>query len=106
MPGPESKFQTSLLKKLRSIPHSWWVKISQRTIRGTPDVIGCVRCGKCGDGKIVALELKTDVGKPDKLQGETLRQIFEAGGYANICRPKVVDAVLEDLRRLILKEPD
>jgi hypothetical protein len=51
------------------------VKVQQRTIRGTPDIIMCV------NGIFIALELKkSDKEKPDLLQDHELRSINLAGG--------------------------
>lgn len=68
---------------LRGIPGSWWEKIQQKSIRGTPDILGCVQ------GKFVALELKKDSkANIDELQKYKLEQISKAGGLSAIVYPE------------------
>lgn len=90
----ETKFKISLRKKLDQIPYSVWFKIQQRSIRGVPDFLGCV------NGVFIALELKTDKGKLDKLQQHYLMEIAAAGGYARMVAPKNQEEVLEDLFKI------
>ena len=47
---------------------------------GIPDIICCYR------GRFVALEVKTDTGKPTRLQEAVIRKINHAGGCALIVR--------------------
>lgn len=47
---------------------------------GIPDIICCYR------GRFYGLEVKTEVGKPTKLQKATIRKINEAGGTAVVVR--------------------
>jgi len=102
----ETALTSRFLKKLRAIPRSWWVKVSQRSQRGTPDVIGCVPCDFCGDAKFVALEVKTETGEPDPLQEHELMLLLKSGAYSRVVRlPRESDAVLSDLLRLISGEP-
>jgi len=42
----------------------------------------------CINGKFVAIELKSDVGKPSELQKRNVRLINEANGYGVILYPK------------------
>lgn len=91
----EQVFQSRLLKRLRAIPQSWWVKVIRAGQVGTPDIIGCVR------GYFAGLEVKTDKGKATPIQNEVIRQIGEAGGFVRVVRPAIIDEVLEDLRKLI-----
>ena len=63
-----------------SFPTSWWLKVPTVSIRGIPDVIGCV------NGIFVALEGKRAGAKADpsreKLQAYVCEQIRKAGGVA------------------------
>lgn len=86
---PETKFQNKFLKKIREIPRVWAVKISQRSISGTPDVL------ICANGYFIAAELKADEKSlPTKLQTLTLLNIDKAGGVALVCHPENFDEVL------------
>lgn len=59
---------------------------------GIPDIIGCYR------GLFFGLEVKTESGKPTKLQEATIRKIKKAGGIALVVRS--VDEVKELLASL------
>ena len=75
MKGLETVFKEKILPLIRKLPNTWAVKIQQRSIRGTPDIIICV------SGMFVALELKkSQKEKPDPLQDHNLLQINKAGG--------------------------
>lgn len=76
----EKDFQRAVLKKLRDISGSWWVKINDRVTVGLPDLIGCV------SGVFVAIELKTKT-KVTALQAHTLRRITRSGGQAFVVNP-------------------
>lgn len=52
------------------------------TIRGTPDFLLCV------SGVFVAIELKVEDGKLDKLQEWNLQQIADSGGIAIVMTPE------------------
>lgn len=89
---PETKFKERIVPLLNALPDSWWEKIQQRTIRGTPDVIGVI------NGLIIALELKADGDeKPDALQLYKLDMIRQAGGYARVVHPDNWDEVYREL---------
>lgn len=47
---------------------------------GIPDIIACI------DGRFYGFEVKTDRGKPTKLQEATIRKIIAAGGTALVVR--------------------
>lgn len=92
--APETKFKEPILEELRRIPYSYWEKIQQASLRGTPDIIGCVR------GKFVAIELKSARGKADPLQTSILQQIANAGGYAAILLPHDYKPILAEIAKL------
>lgn len=74
---PETVFREWTYKYLNALPNSWFESIQQRSIRGTPDVIGCV------SGWFVALEYK----RAGKIKLEPLQEykgfkIVESGGYS------------------------
>lgn len=56
---------------------------------GIPDIICCYR------GHFYGFEVKTEVGRPTKLQEATIRRINEAGGTALIVRS------VEEVRRVL-----
>lgn len=86
----ETQFKNKVFRFLDSLPNTWYVKVQQVGIRGTPDVLLCVR------GMFVAIELKrsqkvADKMKKDKtgaLQLVTLNRIAQANGIAMVCYPE------------------
>lgn len=94
----EKDFQRFVLKKLRELPASWWVKINDRVTVGLPDIIGCVA------GVFVAIELKTK-SKVTAIQAYTLRRIDAANGEAYVVRPDNFAEVFDHLKRLSLLAP-
>lgn len=76
----EKDFQRFVLKKLREIPSTYWIKINDKVTAGIPDIIGCVA------GIFVAIELKTK-SKVTALQAYTLRRIDSANGQAFVANP-------------------
>jgi hypothetical protein len=99
---PETRFKNKVLPLLREIPDSWWVKIQQRVIRATPDIIGTV------GGVFVAWELKTDCGEPTALQLHRLDQINASGGWGRVIMPSNLNQELQhlyNLPKILLKRP-
>lgn len=94
----ETLFQTRVLRELRELPKSWWEKISQRTVHGTPDILGCV------NGKFVALELKADSGRADPLQLLKIEKINKAEGYGVVVYPHNFAEVVKKLWSFIEDE--
>jgi hypothetical protein len=93
---PESRLKRRVLEWLRT-RGVWAVKIQQRVIRGTPDLLVCWR------GRFVAFELKTDDGRIDRLQLHTLDEISKAGGLVDVLRPSDWVEKLEQWEALIEK---
>lgn len=118
----EKDFQKRVLKQLRTIPKSFWVKTNDRVMLGLPDILGCIGCtgevplslmlaagqgARLGDvrramqlepfGRFVALELKTR-SKLTKLQAYILKLIRDAGGYAVEVRPDNWPEIFEALK--------
>lgn len=91
----ESVFQDKILKKLREIPNSWWVKINDRTTVGLPDILGF--CSGVG----FAIELKTK-SKLSAIQAYTLRKIDRSGAQTFVCTPENIDEVLAYIRKVSL----
>ena len=79
----ETIFKEKVKKELAKIPNSFFEKIQQVTIRGTPDFLGCI------DGRMIAIELKKSLKeKPDALQEYKLSQIAQAGGIGFVMTPE------------------
>lgn len=92
---PETLFKERIRPRLKALPNSWWEKIQQVTIRGTPDILGCV------SGVFVALELKMDEKAPiEPLQIHKLKRIEKAGGIALVVYPENWDEVYMQLQLL------
>jgi pterin-4a-carbinolamine dehydratase len=76
------------------------VKVQQVSIRGTPDFLLCV------SGVFVAIELKTDDGKLDKLQEWNLKKIADTGGIAIVLTPSNLDKTMEFLSDIAQQAQD
>lgn len=92
---PETLFKERLQRQLDMIPRSFWIKVQQQTIRGTPDILGVV------NGRMVALELKVGRNKADKLQVWTLQKIKQAGGFTAVVHPDNSGVILDELLNLL-----
>lgn len=91
----ESTFQKKLIEQLKRIPCSYWVKVSQRAVRGTPDILGHI------NGLFVALELKRDRHeKPTALQRLALQQIARGDGIAFVVHPENAESILKFLKAM------
>lgn len=91
----ETSFKIRIRPQLNAIPNSWWTKTQQRSLRGTPDFLGCV------NGKFVALELKRSAKeKPDPLQAYNLQKILAANGLAFVVFPENWDEIFNTLTAL------
>ena len=89
---PEHKFQNKFIKALKKLPNTWYVKVSQKSISGTPDILACI------DGWFVAVELKSSAkSKVSKLQEYELKKITDAKGIGFICWPENFDYVMNQL---------
>lgn len=93
----ETKFKEKIRPILEALPNTWVVKIQQQAIRGTPDLILCIR------GKFVALELKRCTkSKPDRLQEYTLNKIIDAGGIGLVVSPENWKETFNFLREIAM----
>tara|TARA_Y100000593_G_C4235468_1_gene299288 strand:- start:35 stop:283 length:249 start_codon:yes stop_codon:yes gene_type:complete len=66
---------------LREIKNSYWIKIQQVALKGVPDILGTI------NGRFIALELKIEGDKADKLQEYVLQEIDKSGGIALVVNP-------------------
>ena len=78
----ESDIVKAIMKFLKTVPRcfAWKEHGGMYGTAGIPDIIACI------DGKFYGFEVKTDVGKPTKLQDAIIRKINRAGGTAVIVR--------------------
>lgn len=90
----EKDIVKAIMKYLKTVPRcfAWKEHGGMYGTAGIPDVIACV------DGWFYGFEVKTETGKPTKLQEATIRKILAAGGTALVVRS--VDEV-----RVIIKAP-
>ena len=80
---------------MNSLPNTWFVKIQQVTLRGTPDFLLCVH------GVFVALELKSSSAeKPTELQAYNLAKIAKAKGLALLVHPENWNEVYSCLHKV------
>ena len=78
----ESDIVKSIMKYLKTVPRcfAWKEHGGMYGTAGIPDIIACI------DRRFFAFEVKTEVGKPTKLQEATIRKIRAAGGTALVVR--------------------
>lgn len=89
----ETVFKIKVMAHLKATPGLWFTKVSQRSVRGIPDIIGCYR------GRLFAWELKVGRNKvaPKGLQAYHLRCIEEAGGIAREVNPDNFEQIFKEL---------
>ena len=78
----EADIVKAIMKFLKTLPNcfAWKEHGGMYGTAGIPDIIACI------DGKFYGFEVKTDIGKPTKLQEFTIRKINKAGGIAVVVR--------------------
>ena len=78
----EADIVRNIIKYLRTIPQCfcWKEHGGMYGTAGIPDIIACI------NGHFYGFEVKTEVGKPTKLQEATIRKILAAGGTAVVVR--------------------
>jgi len=76
----ESVIVARILKNLRKIPRSWWIKTHGAGFgqKGLPDILGCV------DGRFFAFEVKRPGKDAAKIQLKKLGEIRSALGHAYV----------------------
>lgn len=96
----ESVYQRKLLPKLRAIPNSKWFVKEAKSIRGIPDIIGCI------NGTYVELEVKKSEAEAQEtsgrivLQRKSIEDTRKVKGYAAFIYPENEKFVLEELSKL------
>ena len=92
----ESSVQSAIMKWLKTIPNSDWVKPTVTNKAGWPDISGHVQ------GQAVFIEVKRDAkSKPSKIQQHIISQIVKHGGISFVAY--TVSSVREKLREELLK---
>lgn len=78
----ESDIVTAIMKYLKTVPgcFCWKEHGGMYGTAGIPDIIACI------NGHLFGFEVKTESGKPTKLQEATIRKILAAGGTAQVVR--------------------
>ena len=84
----ETRFKEKVALKLKTLKNTWFVKIQQLSVSGTPDFLVCL------NGVFIALELKTDIGKISKLQEFNLNKIAKCGGVSIVLMPQNYDETM------------
>lgn len=92
----EKNFENKIKSYLKSIGAYFIKTHGDRFSRiGTPDIIACV------NGHFVAVEVKSENGKPSDLQLYHITQIKESGGYAVILYPKDFEQFKKDVQNIL-----
>ena len=91
-PQLEKHFQTKVLKQLREIPCSYWIKLNDRATIGLPDIVGVLA------GHFFAIELKTGT-KPTKLQLHTLKRLMWSGAHCFVSYPHTWEMDFKEITR-------
>ena len=78
----EADIVRNIIKYLRGVPQCfcWKEHGGMYGTAGIPDIIACI------NGRFYGFEVKTEVGKPTKLQEATIRKILASGGTAVVVR--------------------
>ena len=78
----EKDIVNAIMKYLKTVPRcfAWKEHGGMYGTAGIPDIIACV------DGRFYGFEVKSETGKPTKLQEATIRKILAAGGTALVVR--------------------
>ena len=78
----ESDIVKAIMKYLKSVPRCfcWKEHGGMSGTAGIPDIIACI------NGRFFGFEVKTEDGKPTKLQEATIRKILASGGTAVVVR--------------------
>lgn len=90
--GAETRWKEKVMKRLKRIPCSLWIKMQHKTYSGLPDVWGCVA------GWFVTIELKSLEGEVRPKQWSTIRRIRKARGISIVLDPR---GPLEEVAKLL-----
>ena len=92
----ETKFAVKVDRDIKNTfgLDAFYENIQQVGKRGTPDRLLCIR------GRFIALELKTEVGTPTRIQMLKLQRIKNAGGLAYLVTPSTWPRILKELEEM------
>jgi len=91
----EKDFTSKVRKWMKTLPNTWFVKIQQAAVHGTPDILACV------NGVFVALELKrSENASRTKLQQHVGQLVLGAGGYFCFMYPENFEQIKQDIERM------
>ena len=77
----EQSKQSAILKHLRELPNSWWVKPTVTNMAGCPDIIGCLA------GQFYAFEVKNKpTDKPSPIQVYQIDKLQKTGARVAVVR--------------------
>lgn len=78
----ESDIVKKIMRYLKTVPRcfAWKEHGGMYGRAGIPDIIACI------DGHFYGFEVKTEDGRPTKLQEATIRKILASGGTAMVVR--------------------
>lgn len=78
----EKDIVKAIMNYLKAVPNCfcWKEHGGMYGTAGIPDIIACI------NGRFFGFEVKTEDGKPTKLQEATIRKILAAGGTALVVR--------------------
>jgi len=78
----ESDIVKRIMRYLKTVPRcfAWKEHGGMYGTAGITDIIACI------DGHFYGFEVKTEEGRPTKLQEATIRKILAAGGTATVVR--------------------
>ena len=91
---PETLFKEKVQEFLKSLPYCWTLKTNERSVRGIPDILICLR------GQFIALELKVGENVADPLQQFYLDKIKAAGGFSLVVWPATWHQVMPVLLKI------
>ena len=92
----EKQFENKI-KKYLTINKQWYVKYFANgfTKSGIPDILSVV------NGHFLAIEVKSETGKPSELQLYHIEKIKQAGGHAVIVKPSQFEELKELIQELM-----
>ena len=97
---PETLFKDRVIRDLKTLNNTWFVKIQMVARRGIPDLILCI------NGRFFAIELKLDTTDLYPLQELTLNEIARSNGFSFVANPKNWANTFDVLKELSGTESD
>lgn len=95
----EKSYENKIKRHLNTLPKCWFFKVFGNGFQkaGVPDIVGVL------NGRFMAIEVKSEIGKPSPLQLKIIELINDAGGYATVTKPSGYDKLVHELE-VILSE--